>query len=111
MAQRTLIPLVPRPGFEAFWRAYGRRVAKADAIKAWNQLNPDAETQAAIVEALAWQFDPAVNPRWLEDGKAFAPYPGTYLRGLRWEDERPEATEAAPVKGLPAWAMAARRRA
>lgn len=109
MAGQTLFRLVPKPGFDAFWRAYLRRVAKADAIKAWNQLNPDTETQAAILAALAWQFDPAVNPKWLEDGRAFAPYPATYLRGWRWEDERPEAGEDTPIKGLPAWAVAARR--
>lgn len=42
-------------GFDAFWSAYPRRVAKQAALKAWRKLNPDGELQAVILRALGVQ--------------------------------------------------------
>ncbi len=72
------------PGFAAFWAKYPRRVSKKDARKAWAELRPDAELVADILAALEWQ---AQQPQWLKDGGAFIPYPASWLRAERWEDE------------------------
>ena len=71
------------PGWVRFWTAYGWKVAKRDARKAYAQLMPDAATLDAILAALAWQL-----PLWTRQGYG-QPYPASYLRGLRWEDEPP----------------------
>jgi len=69
--------------FLRFWEAYPRRQARIDAVKAWNQIRPDAGTVEAILAALEWQRE-----TW--DSPQFIPLPASYLRGHRWEDERPE---------------------
>ena len=87
-------------GFDAFWRVYPRRQARKDAVRAWRQLCPSAETQRAILDALEWQV-----PAWTD--LAYTPLPATYLRGERWTDEPlPAATETVDAR-LPAWAHAA----
>lgn len=71
--------------FPVFWSAYPRHTAKKDAEKAWRQVQGDRHLDA-ILEALAWQRE---QESWQKDGGAFIPYPASYLRGERWEDEAP----------------------
>ncbi len=70
--------------FERFWRAYPRKASKGDARKAWAKLQPDPVLQTRILESLAWQRD---TEQWQRDGGQFIPYPATWLRAERWEDE------------------------
>ena len=66
--------------FGAFWQRYPRKVAKADAEKAWKRLNM-IDAQAAsdgLDEHLTY---------WRGQDKQFIPYAGTWIRGRRWEDE------------------------
>ena len=66
-------------GFEFFWGVYPRKVAKLDALKAWNQtkkLHPHIEEIIAAVNKMALSTDPE-----------FIPYPASWLRGGRWMDE------------------------
>lgn len=80
------------PGFDEFWAAYPRHVAKQDAVKAFAKLRADDALLRRILTAL----ETAKQSRdWLKDGGAFVPYPATWLNGRRWEDEGPAA--------LPAW--------
>lgn len=79
-------------GFDLFWSVYPKRVAKADARKAWAKLNPSEELIQKIVKALSWQ---ARQEQWQRDNGQFAPYPGTYIRGERWDDE-PQMNRPAP---------------
>ena len=71
------------PDFEAFWDAYPKRKAKADALKAWRQTaeaRPDLDTLICSVRAQwvsEWQFDES----------RFIPHPATWLRAHRWEDD------------------------
>ena len=70
--------------FDEFWRAYPRRLAKGDARKAWQQtarIRPPLET---IVAAIAAQKQ---SDQWKRDGGQFIPYPATWLRAERWDDE------------------------
>ncbi|MDH5244831.1 MAG: hypothetical protein OEW98_00145 [Betaproteobacteria bacterium] len=76
--------------FEAFWRAYPRRVGKGEARKVWTRLQPTAETLAAMLAAIAWQRQ---TDQWRRDGGQFIPHPSTWLRQERWMDE--------PVEALP----------
>ena len=70
--------------FDRFWTAYPRKIAKGDARKAWHALAPDAARVDRILDALVWQTR---QPDWLRDGGTWIPYPATYLRSERWEDE------------------------
>ena len=74
--------------FELFWRVFPRREAKKDARKAWNQLSPDAETQQKIHDALAWQI-PMNGWDDQHANRRFTPLPATWLRGERWNDQKP----------------------
>lgn len=73
-----------RTSFDAFWAAYPKRVAKPEAFKAWLKLKPDAALQQIIAIALARQRE---SEEWRREQGQFIPYPATYLRARRWEDE------------------------
>jgi len=92
-------PKPPQGGedFKQFWDAYPRRVAKADALKAWSKLKPDPELLAKILEAVRQQ---AQQPDWLKADGAYVPYPASWLNGRRWEDEPKPA--ASPNGNRPA---------
>ena len=70
--------------FDEFWANYPKKVAKADARKAWLQtkdVRPDITTVINAVIAAC------KTEQWMKSGGAFIPYPATWLRGERWEDE------------------------
>ena len=68
--------------FDDFWRAYPRRQAKKDALKAWRTVDPSA--YGKILPAIrAW----CRCDDWIREGGRFIPFPATWLRGERWEDE------------------------
>jgi hypothetical protein len=68
--------------FLDFWALYPRRVSRKDAELAWSKLTP--EQKFAAVESL-----PVHVRYWEVSGttKEYLPYPGTWLRGERWQDE------------------------
>ena len=98
---RQTVFLVPDddPDWLRFWAVYPLRVSKKDARKAWAQLSPSSELIARILEALAWQV-----PMWASQSYGI-PYPGTYIRTERWEDERPMVTVPVSRRAdtRPAW--------
>lgn len=70
--------------FEEFWEAYPRKVSKADAIKAWKQLKITFSMASKIMAGLdRWKH----SDQWIRDDGRFIPYPASWLRGKRWEDE------------------------
>jgi hypothetical protein len=71
-------------GFDSFWAAYPRRVSKKDARKAWAQINMSLELLERILKALEWQVK---QPQWTKNDGEFIPYPATWLRAERWDDE------------------------
>jgi hypothetical protein len=79
-------------GFDRFWSAYPRKVAKQEALKAWTKLAPDIALEIRILGAVDHQ---RTWDAWTRDGGKFIPYPATWLNGRRWEDER--ATVATPL--------------
>lgn len=83
-------------GFGAFWAAYPKKRARADAARAWKALSPDHGLQARMLSALESQ---KAGAEWQREGGRFVPYPGAWLRGRRWEDEPAgQAPPEAPVQ-------------
>jgi hypothetical protein len=77
--------------FGLFWAAYPRKQARIDAVKAWHQLRPNAETVQAILDALEWQRETWDNP-------TFIPLPASWIRGERWTDEPPATADKTMSK-------------
>jgi len=70
-------------GFAEFWEAYPRKMAKGDAIKAWGQM----EAGQHLPKILETVKASAKLEAWTKDGGRFVPFPATWLRAQRWEDE------------------------
>ena len=66
--------------FPTFWQIYPRKCSKKDAMKAWSKLKPAEQVKA--LEAL-----PNHIKNWSGNALMFIPYPATWIRGERWEDE------------------------
>ncbi|MBP2583357.1 hypothetical protein J3A78_003835 [Streptomyces sp. PvR006] len=78
-------------GFDEFWAAYPRRIAKAPARAAWSKAikrgaMPADITAAATRAAAQW--------RRQNTETKFIPHPATWLNGERYDDE-PEPTPAS----------------
>lgn len=71
--------------FSKFWAAYPRKDGKADALKAWKSLKPNADLQRVILEDLRRRMES--GGAWYKTEKRFIKLPASYLRGRRWEDE------------------------
>lgn len=73
--------------FDVFWAKFPRRVAKADARKAWDQTAsarpPILELLQSIERMLEWRE----KLRAADDFVPSIPYPASWLRGERWADE------------------------
>ena len=81
--------------FDDFWLLYPRRVARRDAMKAWAQMTA-AEQMAAVVAMADWRRV------WATKDRDYLPYPATWLRGGRWEDELPETNGPTSAAHVPA---------
>ena len=73
--------------FDRFWAVYPKRKAKADAMKAWTALKPDSALVEKILDAVREQ---SRSVDWLKEGGKWIPYPASWLRSARWEDEAVE---------------------
>jgi DNA-binding transcriptional regulator YhcF (GntR family) len=70
--------------FLLFYAAYPKHEAKADAFRAWSQMNgsrPPLETLLSIIEKYKR------SDQWQKENGKYIPLPATWLRGRRWEDE------------------------
>lgn len=84
--------------FDRFWAVYPRRVAKAEAQKAWAKLKLDSKVDE-IVQAVEAQLE---GHDFKRDNGEFIPHPATWLRAGRWLDEvRPWVPP--PPKLPPGW--------
>lgn len=79
--------------FDDFWKAYPKKVSKANALKAWNKLKPNDDLVRKILSALEKQRQ---SSQWQKDNGQFIPYPATWINGRRWEDEQDEESSATP---------------
>lgn len=69
--------------FETFWAIYPKKVAKADARKAWAQTKSVRPDIAKLVLAIQ---QACKTEQWMRGNGQFIPYPATWLRGERWDD-------------------------
>ena len=70
--------------FDTVWKSYPRKVAKGDARKAWVQTEKIRPSLDLILEAIENQKN---TQQWIENGGIYIPYPATWLRQERWDDE------------------------
>jgi hypothetical protein len=70
--------------FDQFWAAWPKRVAKADARRAWAQTAKVRPELKVILDAIKAQSQ---TEQWMRGNGQFIPYPATWLRGERWDDE------------------------
>lgn len=69
--------------FEAFWKAYPRKIGKKAALKAWSNAK-DRPAIETILSAIALQSG---SDQWKKDAGQFIPHPSTWLNQGRWHDE------------------------
>lgn len=67
--------------FDRMWEAYPRKVAKADARKAWQKLSSE-DREAAIAALPAF----CATIRGAKTEERYIPYPASWLNGRRFED-------------------------
>ncbi len=88
--------------FERFWTAWPKKVAKADAQKAWAQLARERilPPVGVIVAAIEAQ---SRTRQWRKEDGIFIPNPANWLRRRQWTDElpHPSASAACDRFGVP----------
>jgi hypothetical protein len=77
---RARPPVADDEGFPDFWAAYGKKVDKPVALRAWRRLKPDTALRAAILAA-------ATADAASTDEKQFRKNPATWLNARGWENE------------------------
>lgn len=70
--------------FEKFWAIWPKKVAKADARKAWKQVEAYRPPVDKLIEIVKLH---CTTEQWMRDAGQYIPYPASWLRGERWEDE------------------------
>lgn len=78
----------PRPSlesaeFKAFWELYPKKVAKVEAVKAWEKMTLFTEPALILQGLERWKQ----SEQWQE--MRYIPYPATFLNQRRWSDEVP----------------------
>ena len=81
-------------GFDRFWEVYPRKMAKAEAVKAFEKIKPDAMLIETMVKAVLKQ---RLSAQWKEDNGKYIPLPATWLNQRRWDDEMPTAQSTGKV--------------
>jgi len=84
--------------FADFWSAYPKKVAKAEAEKAFNKIKIDDTLLTTILTAVEKQKQ---TEAWQKDKGQFIPYPATWLNQHRWEDEVIITNKANNFEGRP----------
>lgn len=97
-------------GFEYFWLAWPRKVAKETAIKRWSKIHPDDALLEKILRAVETQKKHVWKQ--LIETKEYdkIPHPASWLNAKRWDDEivtkthdkTPQKKFATPV-GFSRW--------
>lgn len=83
--------------FDEFWAVYPNKKDKTKSREIWEKLAPDEALKKKIIDAVKQQ---ARSDKWTKDGGQFVPYPSTWLRRKRWEDEQTSPTVAESGDGV-----------
>lgn len=70
--------------FDQFYSAYPRKIAKKNALKAWDKINVTPDLLKTMLDAIEKQKK---SSQWVKDGGKFIPHPATWLNAERWNDE------------------------
>jgi hypothetical protein len=73
--------------FDEFWKVWPKKVKKAAARKAWDQLNGNRPQINLVLDAIRWQ---SKTDQWRKDDGRFIPYPATWINAEQWNDEPTE---------------------
>ena len=73
-----------KENFETFYKAYPKKIGKANVEKWFIKNNPDEKLFKLMMNKLELFKR---SPDWLKDNGQFIPYPSTWLNQKRWEDE------------------------
>lgn len=76
------VPNLGSDGFDRFWSAYPKKVAKAAAVKAFK-----AALKKASLDAILTALDRQKRITWKDTEKQFIPNASTWLNQERWNDE------------------------
>lgn len=78
-------PVIP-PGFQKFWAAYPKRVARGEALRAWSKGNLELIADDILVGLHRTLF-------WINrEGGKYRMNPATWLNAQGWEDDPPQPT-------------------
>ena len=81
--------------WERFYSAYPRKDGKGAALKAWNKITKDMtpDELETFTQNAVTAIKEQKRARWDAGERKYIPMPGTWLNGMRWEDEIPSATQ------------------
>lgn len=82
-------PPADPPGFGEFWNAYPFKGARLDAVKAWREIDPDADLQVQMLAALGRQMGWATTAAERKEFLPRLPDACRWLKKRRWTDEPP----------------------
>lgn len=80
----TIVQKSENPHFEHFWDVWPKRVAKADARRAWEKAVKKDDPEVIIAAAAEYAASP------FRPEMKFIPLPATWLNGERWLDDPPQ---------------------
>lgn len=78
-------------GFDVFWKAYPRKVAKPAALRSFKKVLASGITLDTLLAAITKQKK---SQQWAKDNGQFIPHPATWLNQERWND----TMEATPTQ-------------
>jgi hypothetical protein len=87
-------------GFDTFWTAYPKKVAKQYAQAEWGRISPDPELQTRIMACLARDKD---SRQWLAEDGRYVPKPENWLSQRRWEQQQEMTQEMIDAKYTSEW--------
>lgn len=85
--------------FARFWAIYPRHVAKPNARKAFDKLNPDDVLLETMIRSVEQQKQ---SDQWIRDNGQYIPHPATWINQRRWEDEVKPVAVIHPAKTVTA---------
>lgn len=77
--------------FEEFWREYPKKTGKAEARKAFFEIDPDDALLEKMTDAIKAQKS---QRQWKSEGGRYIPAPALWLSREQWEDEPCDVSES-----------------
>lgn len=86
--------------FDAFWKAYPKKVGKDDARKAFARRKVDDGLLELMLSAIETQQR---SKQWQDEGGRFIPHAATWLNRGQWQDEGSDVAGPRPVGAVRHW--------